>query len=1185
MKSLFFLISFLSVLGYPAQAADIKLSQLPLSSAASTGPDDSFPFVNATAGATQRLTLADIVNLPAMVSTYVSSTDPVFTGNATFSGGVGLTSNMAIGSSTPFGDTSLYVNAPSTQYGNFSSQWSIVGNAHCSATATTKCTGGAFVVQTAPGSTVGAGYGLFVDAVGLGSGGTMGHYFGLNLAGDTPAGSAQSYAIITNGPAQSSFGGNLIANGTNNLFNKSSSSAGLGGAIEAENTGGTYSGILTPDGRGFRIATADFDNSTTGSVFSESLGAGSGNTYSRIQSYTNGGSVSNTAVISLQPDGGNVGIGTVTPSQALSVNGNVNISGLTASEAVVTDASKNLTSLPYASANTVSSLVERDSSGNFTAGTITAALTGHASLDVAISSLSNLTDTGTDGLIVTGGSGAVVGAVSLSQHVADTTHNGYLSSTDWNSFSTGAGISFGIFGSTPNNNGASILSGVITLQPADATHPGGISTAAQTIAGQKTFSSAPILSSLTASLPLQTDASKNVISSAIDLSGSQATGTLAAARFPALTGDVTTIAGNLTTTVSKIAGTTVSGTTGTGNSVFDTSPTLISPNLGTPTTLVGTNISGVASSLSSGNVVTTATNSTNATFFPSFVASSSSGNQGIDTATGLTFNPSSNILSTTTFSGALSGNATTATTATTAGSFSGNLVGDVTGTQGATVLSKIGAFSAGSIPFIGAAGVISQDNNNLFWDNTHKRLGISNPSPLVPVDIAGTNLALTLRTSDSNESSTGGSSISVATNSATPQPSGSRLGQFEFGGAPGSTSVENYAASIQGFATETWSGTANGSKLVLSTTGNTTLTQNTVLTLGQDKSATFTGTINSAALTASLPVQTDSSKNLISSAIDLSGSQATGTLAAGRFPALTGGVTTTAGSLTATVITNANLSGPISSSGNTTSITSQTGTGTTFAMSASPTFTGTVGAAAITASGNINNTVLTASLPVQTDASKNLISSAIDLSGAQATGTLATARLPAFTGDFTTSAGSSVTTAAATQANIVTLSKSTGVAVHGTNTNDNAAAGYKGEYLQAVTLRTSAVTLTSTAFSSVISGGLTLTTGDWDVCGDVGYTGTSSTITQLEAVISSNNTNFTVPTNTYGATDVRDVAISTFGLSTGSMNANNGDIVSPLSCYRASLSGSETVYLMVNNTFTAGTMSAYGRLTARRSAH
>jgi len=47
----------------------------------------------------------------------------------------------------------------------------------------------------------------------------------------------------------------------------------------------------------------------------------------------------------------------------------------------------------------------------------------------------NLTDIGTDGITVTGGTGAVIGTgTSLSQHVADTTHSGYLSSTDWNTF-------------------------------------------------------------------------------------------------------------------------------------------------------------------------------------------------------------------------------------------------------------------------------------------------------------------------------------------------------------------------------------------------------------------------------------------------------------------------------------------------------------------------------------------------------------------------------------------------------------------------------------------------------------------------------------------------------------------------------------------------------------------------------
>jgi len=67
---------------------------------------------------------------------------------------------------------------------------------------------------------------------------------------------------------------------------------------------------------------------------------------------------------------------------------------------------------------TVSQLVATDSSKN-----LVSQATG------------NLTDVGTDGIVISNGSGAVIGSgTSLAQHVSDTTHNGYLSSTDWNTF-------------------------------------------------------------------------------------------------------------------------------------------------------------------------------------------------------------------------------------------------------------------------------------------------------------------------------------------------------------------------------------------------------------------------------------------------------------------------------------------------------------------------------------------------------------------------------------------------------------------------------------------------------------------------------------------------------------------------------------------------------------------------------
>ena len=80
---------------------------------------------------------------------------------------------------------------------------------------------------------------------------------------------------------------------------------------------------------------------------------------------------------------------------------------------------------------------------------------------------------------------------------------------------------------TKSANGAVQVGNQLVMQTADATSPGLVSTAAQTLAGAKTFSSAPILSSLSASLPLKLDASKNVTAAAIDLSGSEVTSTLA----------------------------------------------------------------------------------------------------------------------------------------------------------------------------------------------------------------------------------------------------------------------------------------------------------------------------------------------------------------------------------------------------------------------------------------------------------------------------------------------------------------------------------------------------------------------------------------------------------------------------------------------------------------------------------
>lgn len=76
-----------------------------------------------------------------------------------------------------------------------------------------------------------------------------------------------------------------------------------------------------------------------------------------------------------------------------------------------------------------------------------------------------------------------------------------------------------------------------------------------------------------------------------------------------------------------------------------------------------TTATNATSSTNATNVSTTNTN-TNSSFFPTFVSTTTNGNQLERVTSGFSVNPSTDVVTATTFSGALSGNATSATTAT-----------------------------------------------------------------------------------------------------------------------------------------------------------------------------------------------------------------------------------------------------------------------------------------------------------------------------------------------------------------------------------------------------------------------------------------------------------------------------------------------------------------------------------------
>jgi len=123
-------------------------------------------------------------------------------------------------------------------------------------------------------------------------------------------------------------------------------------------------------------------------------------------------------------------------------------------------------------------------------------------------------------------------------------------------------------------------------------------------------------------------------------------------------GTATNIAGGAAGSVPYNTGSGATTFLGIGSSTFLLTSTGTAPQWSDPS---GVTVGTATNAVNSGITLT----STNATFYPSFVANTS-GNEPIRVASGLTFNPSTNTLTTTTFSGALSGNATTATTATNA---------------------------------------------------------------------------------------------------------------------------------------------------------------------------------------------------------------------------------------------------------------------------------------------------------------------------------------------------------------------------------------------------------------------------------------------------------------------------------------------------------------------------------------
>jgi hypothetical protein len=211
---------------------------------------------------------------------------------------------------------------------------------------------------------------------------------------------------------------------------------------------------------------------------------------------------------------------------------------------------------------------------------LTGALLLAAGADISITSLGstitisstltfgNLTDVGTDGITITGGTGAVHGAgTQISQQVATGSENGYLSAADWSTFnSKQPALTFGNLTESTSDvltivggTGAVIGTGTsIDVKKASGTQDGYLSSVdwntfnSKQAAGNYATSGSgdvswaapsgggPVVTSIAA-----TSNATLVTLSALVLPTTQLSGTLQAAQEPAHTGDVTNSAGSL----------------------------------------------------------------------------------------------------------------------------------------------------------------------------------------------------------------------------------------------------------------------------------------------------------------------------------------------------------------------------------------------------------------------------------------------------------------------------------------------------------------------------------------------------------------------------------------------------------------------------------------------------------------
>lgn len=144
----------------------------------------------------------------------------------------------------------------------------------------------------------------------------------------------------------------------------------------------------------------------------------------------------------------------------------------------------------------------------------------------------------------------------------------------------------------------------------------------------------------------------------------------------------------------------------------------------------------------------------------------------------------------------------------------------------------------------------------------------------------------------------------------------------------------------------------------------------------------------------------------------------------------------------------------------------------------------------------------------------------------------------------------------------------TGCQIRGNNAITAPPAGYLGEQIQSTVASGSAVTLTTATAKDVTS--ITLTPGIWDITGVIQFTGGAITGTQIICSISTTSNTLNAAT---GDATTSSPTVPTAG----------SDVNCTVPVLRQRISSNTTYYLVARSTFTVGTVTAYGRISAVRT--